>query len=135
MDEGRLVLRVGDRFQKAVHDSGIRRRGVEREVYEGDAGGLGGRRFGVDVGAGFARLAQVDDGRVAHLFESGDRLRRRRPRARDGRLQPGEVRHAGQRFLRDVLRPGNTGACPDDERNNERISFEHDGCYGRSSLP
>jgi hypothetical protein len=30
---------------------------------------------------------------------------------------------------------GDAAADPGDEGNNERISFQHDGCYGRSTLP
>ena len=99
MDERRIAALGGDGVEELIGDRGIGHAAIERNPVVANAGFFGGGGFGVEVGAGLAGLAQIDDGCKAHLLQLGHGGGFHRAGAGDGRFQSVEIGDAVDRFL------------------------------------
>src|SRR5438067_13499223 len=125
----RRVAGRGDRVEELVGNRRIRLLSVERDVVEADVSGLRGRGFGIDIRALLGRQPQVDDRCEPELLDLGDGFRLRRAAARDGCLEPGEVRRAGNVLPGDLLRARRARADDGGDDEEERMAN-----HGLSSL-
>ena len=118
MNERRLNTGFRDCFDKAIGHCRIGRAPVEWDVYESDAGRLGFRSLGINVGPLFGGQPQVDDGCEPHVLDSGRGTWFYRAGACDGGLHLREVGDPFDcRFLNLGLCGGDGNADRDGGKN------------------